>query len=52
MSRTISIINGGNVIGQTFLKNLSGFNKIKIGDVVNSRRSVIIYLYFKLLVTF
>jgi hypothetical protein len=40
MSKTISIINAGNVYAQTFLKSLSGYNKIILGDCVNSRRSV------------
>ena len=40
MSRTISIVNAGNVYAQTFLRSLSGFNRVILGDCVNSRRSV------------
>lgn len=40
MSKTIAIINSGNVYAQTFLKSLSGFNRVILGDCVNSRRSV------------
>ncbi len=41
MSRKISIINGGGMFGQTFLKNLTGFNSIAVGDLFNNRKSVI-----------
>ena len=40
MSKTISVINAGNIYAQTFLKNLTGFNRIILGDCINSRRSV------------
>ena len=48
MSRTISIVNAGNVYAQTFLKKLSGYNRIILGDCVNSRRSVKIKIKIKL----
>jgi len=41
MSKKISIINGGGMYAQTFFKNLTGFNKIAIGDLFNNRKSVI-----------
>ena len=44
MSKTISIINAGNVCAQTFLKSVSGYNRIVLGDCVNSRRSVSIHI--------
>jgi hypothetical protein len=40
MNKTISIINAGNVYAQTFLKSVSGYSKIMLGDCVNGRRSV------------
>lgn len=40
MSKTISIINAGNVFAQNFLKTVSGYNKIVLGDIFNNRRSV------------
>lgn len=42
MSKKISIINAGNIYAQTLIKNLNGFNKIALGDLLNNRRSVII----------
>jgi hypothetical protein len=46
MSKTISIVNAGNVYAQTFLKSLSGYNKIILGDCVNSRHSVSLFSYY------
>lgn len=42
MSKKISIVNAGNMYAQTLLKSLNGFNRISLGDVLNSRKSVII----------
>ena len=49
MSKKISIINAGNIYAQTLIKNLNGFNKVSLGDLLNNRRSVII-LNFKLFI--
>lgn len=40
MSKTIAVINAGNIYAQSFLKSLTGYNRIILGDCVNSRRSV------------
>jgi hypothetical protein len=42
MSKKISIINAGNIYAQTLLKSLNGFNRVSLGDILNSRKSVII----------
>ena len=43
MSKTISIINGSNIFGRNFLKALSGYDKIIVGDIYNKRKSVNLY---------
>jgi hypothetical protein len=40
MSKKLSIINAGNIYAQNLLKTVSGFNKVSLGDVLNSRKSV------------
>lgn len=47
MSRQLSIINGSNIFSVNLLKHIRGFDKIKIGDIFNSRTNVrhILYLY-------
>lgn len=41
MSKKISIINAGGVYAQTFFKSIKGYDKIYLGDLLNSRRSVL-----------
>lgn len=43
MSKKISIINAGCIYAQTLFKTIKGFDKIYLGDLMNSRRSVKIY---------
>lgn len=40
MSKKISIVNAGSIYAQNFLKSINGFNRISVGDVLNSRKSV------------
>ncbi len=40
MSKTISIINAGNIFARNFLKTVNGYNKIVLGDIFNNRKSV------------
>lgn len=46
MSRQLSIINGSNIFSVNLLRHIRGFDKIKIGDIFNSRTNVrhIIYI--------
>jgi hypothetical protein len=39
-SKKISIINAGNIYAQNFLKTIFGFDRISLGDILNSRKSV------------
>ena len=48
MSKKISIINAGNIYAQTLLKSLNGFNRVALGDILNSRKSVNLNKLFKL----
>ncbi len=52
MSRQLSIINGSNIFSVNLLKHIRGFDKIKIGDIFNSRNNVrqILYLYYHYLI--
>jgi hypothetical protein len=40
MSKTISIINAGNIFARNFLKTINGYNRIVCGDIYNNRKSV------------
>ena len=40
MSRTLSIINAGNIFARNFLKSVKGYDKIILGDICNNRKSV------------
>ena len=40
MSKTISIINAGNVFARNFLKTVKGYDRIILGDIFNNRKSV------------
>ena len=40
MSRQLAIINSSNVYAMNIFKNLRGFDRIKFGDIFNSRKHV------------
>ena len=40
MSKTISIINAGNIFARNYIKTINGYNKIVLGDIFNNRKSV------------
>ncbi len=40
ISKKISILNSANVYAQSFLYNVRGFNRVQLGDLFTSRKSV------------